>query len=274
MLKNTELDCFSSDVLWLFEECFSLSRKDIIIRGNEKAPLEKTKKFFQMLKMRLEKVPVQYIVGNCQFMGIDLEVGPGVLIPRDDTEVLVRKTAELLERKFNLRQKPLYVIDLCSGTGAIALSLKKILGKKINICALELYETPLKYLENNILKNNLKIKIIKGDIRKDYKNFNDNQIDCIVSNPPYIPTKHLDFLSKDVKYEPVSALDGGTDGLEFYRTIARNWIIKLAKGGIMALEIGINQKNAVCTILKSNGMTDIHSFDDINSIPRVIVGEK
>ena len=165
------MDCFSSDTLWLFEECFGLSRKDIIIKGNELAPFEKAEKFFQMVKMRLKRIPVQYIVGNCRFMGINLDIGSGVLIPRDDTEVLVRKTAELLEEKFNLIRKPMDVIDLCSGSVAIALSLKKLLGTKINVYALELYEAPFKYLENNVLKNKLDIKIIKGDIFTDYKNF-------------------------------------------------------------------------------------------------------
>lgn len=268
------MDCFSSDTLWLFEECFGLSRKDIIIKGNELAPFEKAEKFFQMVKMRLKRIPVQYIVGNCRFMGINLDIGSGVLIPRDDTEVLVRKTAELLEEKFNLIRKPMDVIDLCSGSGAIALSLKKLLGTKINVYALELYEAPFKYLENNVLKNKLDIKIIKGDIFTDYKNFADNQMDCIISNPPYISTKELSLLSEDVQHEPVAALDGGNDGLDFYRAITKNWNNKLTKDGIFAFEIGINQKTAVCKILKSSGITNIFVYDDINNIPRAVIGKK
>lgn len=224
--------------------------------------------------MRLNGIPVQYILGHCKFMDIDLDVGPGVLIPRDDTEVLVRKTIDILKNSYNFSQKTLNIIDLCSGTGAIALSIKKVFASKANVTALDFYEQPLKYLKSNILKNNLDVKVIQGSVFTYYKNFIDNQIDCIISNPPYIPTKQLKFLHPDVQYEPTVALDGGADGLDFYRVIAKKWINKIKQGGIVALEIGINQKEAVCKILKTAEIKDIYVYNDINNIPRGLIGKK
>ncbi len=227
-----------------------------------------------MIEMRLNGIPVQYILGHCKFMDIDLDVGPGVLIPRDDTEVLVRKTIDILKNSYNFSQKTLNIIDLCSGTGAIALSIKKVFASKANVTALDFYEQPLKYLKSNILKNNLDVKVIQGSVFTYYKNFIDNQIDCIISNPPYIPTKQLKFLHPDVQYEPTVALDGGADGLDFYRVIAKKWINKIKQGGIVALEIGINQKEAVCKILKTAEIKDIYVYNDINNIPRGLIGKK
>lgn len=227
-----------------------------------------------MIEMRLNGIPVQYILGHCKFMDIDLDVGPGVLIPRDDTEVLVRKTIDILKNSYNFSQKTLNIIDLCSGTGAIALSLKKVFASKANVTALDFYEQPLKYLKSNTLKNNLDVKVIQGSVFTYYKNFIDNQIDCIISNPPYIPTKQLKFLHPDVQYEPTVALDGGADGLDFYRVIAKKWINKIKQGGIVALEIGINQKEAVCEILKTAEIKDIYVYNDINNIPRGLIGKK
>lgn len=227
-----------------------------------------------MIEMRLNGIPVQYILGHCKFMDIDLDVGPGVLIPRDDTEVLVQKTIDMLKNSYNFSQKTLNIIDLCSGTGAIALSLKKVFASKANVTALDFYEQPLKYLKSNILKNNLDVKVIQGSVFTYYKNFIDNQIDCIISNPPYIPTKQLKFLHPDVQYEPTVALDGGADGLDFYRVIAKKWINKIKQGGIVALEIGINQKEAVSEILKTAEIKDIYVYNDINNIPRVLIGKK
>lgn len=227
-----------------------------------------------MIEMRLNGIPVQYILGHCKFMDIDLDVGPGVLIPRDDTEVLVQKTIDMLKNSYNFSQKTLNIIDLCSGTGAIALSIKKVFASKANVTALDFYEQPLKYLKSNTLKNNLDVKVIQGSVFTYYKNFIDNQIDCIISNPPYIPTKQLKFLHPDVQYEPTVALDGGADGLDFYRVIAKKWINKIKQGGIVALEIGINQKEAVCKILKTAEIKDIYVYNDINNIPRVLIGKK
>lgn len=227
-----------------------------------------------MIEMRLNGIPVQYILGHCKFMDIDLDVGPGVLIPRDDTEVLVQKTIDMLKNSYNFSQKTLNIIDLCSGTGAIALSIKKVFASKANVTALDFYEQPLKYLKSNTLKNNLDVKVIQGSVFTYYKNFIDNQIDCIISNPPYIPTKQLKFLHPDVQYEPTVALDGGADGLDFYRVIAKKWINKIKQGGIVALEIGINQKEAVCEILKTAEIKDIYVYNDINNIPRVLIGKK
>ena len=274
LLRSSGIECFLSDSLWIYEECFNMGRKELIIKGDEAAPQNETARFFNMVQMRLDGVPVQYIVGHCNFMCVDLMVGPGVLIPRDDTEVLARKAIEVLKKQCYFSSKALNVVDLCSGTGAIALSIKKILGSKVNVFAIELYDSALKYLKNNTLRNNLNVNIIKGDVFTCHKNFKNGQIDCIISNPPYIPTKDLKNLSSDVKQEPSFALDGGADGLDFYRSISENWLDKLLNKGIICLEIGINQKEYICKIFNQKGINKIQIYKDINGIERVIIGKK
>lgn len=228
-----------------------------------------------MLYRRSKGEPVQYITGVCEFMGIKLRVGNGVLIPRDDSEVLVTESVKILNLKINEgeKDKP-RIVDLCSGSGAIALSIAKFLNVNSDIYAIELSKVAFNYLKKNIKLNNIYIKPILGNIIDSFIQFDDNSIDVIISNPPYIPSKDIKNLDEEVKMEPLIALDGGPDGLEFYRIICSRWLTKIKDGGFIAVEIGINQGRQVKNIFSLNGLTNIKTYLDINGIPRVIIGYK
>ena len=267
-LKSNNVECYDSDALYLFEECFGLSRKDLIINGNLDAPEPEISLFLNMINKVISGIPVQYVTGKCRFMDINLNVGYGVLIPRDDTEILVRG----IKNRINIFNN-LSIIDLCSGSGAIAIALEKIFYNS-NITAIEISKNAYRYLQENILLNKSNITAINQDIFKFYENIQNNSIDILASNPPYIPTKDLSSLSKFVKKEPEIALDGGELGMDFYYNICQKWTSKLKSGGLIAFEIGINQLENVCEILKSYGFKNITSDKDINNIPRAVFAIK
>lgn len=210
------------------------------------------------INRRISGEPLQYILGEWEFYSLPFYVGEGVLIPRADTELLVDLALE--------RIKPNHrVIDLCSGSGAIAVALSK--NCDAEIYALEKYEKAIGYLEKNIALNKAKVTVIKKDI---FDFTPTEKFDLIVSNPPYIKEAELVDLQKEVQFEPVTALLGGEDGLIFYRYIAT-----LAKylndGGAIMVEIGCTQGDEVSEIFKAAGLeTTIHN--DLNGLQRVIIG--
>lgn len=269
LYKSKCVDKYSeTELTYLFEECFGYNKHQLILNRSQLADDKLVKKFFSMIFRRINGEPLQYILGKGHFMGREFRVGEGVLIPRDDTEVLVNKLVSYLKYVKNPK-----VIDLCSGSGIIAVSLDKCLDNS-NIIALELSEMAFKYLCENINNNKCNVVAVKGDVNLKYREFPDNYFDSIVSNPPYIPSGDIQYLSDEVKSEPRMALDGGDDGLRFYKVICSNWGCKIKRGGILAVEIGIGQSHDVKQIFLSNGFTDVEVVKDINSIDRVVVGKK
>ncbi|MCI8833606.1 MAG: peptide chain release factor N(5)-glutamine methyltransferase [Clostridia bacterium] len=161
------------------------------------------------------------------------------------------------------------VLDLCTGSGAIAISIKKYVDN-VEITATDISNNALKVAIKNANLNNLEVKFIESNM---FENIND-RYDIIVSNPPYIEKEILRTLSKNVQYEPTLALDGGTDGLNFYREISKNSYKYLKKNGYLALEIGYNQKNSVIDILeKENRYKNIINIKDLSNNDRVIIGQ-
>lgn len=210
------------------------------------------------VERRLLGEPLQYILGEWEFYSLPFIVGDGVLIPRPETELLV--DLALKEIKPDCK-----VIDLCSGSGAIAVAVAK--NSNATVYALEKYEKAISFLERNIALNKVAVKIIKEDLF----NFSPTEkFDIIISNPPYIKTSVLDSLQKEVKHEPVTALDGGEDGLIFYRHIA-GLKKHLNKGGKIMVEIGFDQSDAVQEIFQQNGLTT-KAYKDLNGVQRVIIG--
>jgi len=207
---------------------------------------------------RLKGEPLQYILGEWEFYSLPFFVGSGVLIPRPETELLVDLILE------NLKDNQT-VIDLCSGSGGVAVAVAKNSGA--NVYALEKYPNAINYLEKNIALNNAKVNVIKEDIF----NFDPNvKFDIIASNPPYIKSGDLAFLQKEVQFEPMTALDGGEDGLMFYRHIAT---LKkhLNKGGKIMVEVGYDIVSEVENLFKAEGLvTTTHK--DLNGVQRVIIG--
>jgi len=200
-------------------------------------------------------------------MELTLQVGEGVLIPREETELLVYTAADLLKN----RERP-RILDLCSGTGAVALGLASLL-LNAEITAVELYDQAFTYLNVNIRETGLQnVTPVQLDILNPQNAENYSMLDCIVSNPPYVTSGELPTLQSEVRSEPHTALDGGMDGLVFYRAIASLWLPKLKHGGAAAVEVGEGQAAEVAALFQAAGLTDIRMVKDFNAIERVVAG--
>ena len=215
-----------------------------------------------VLKRRIDGEPLQYILGEWEFYDLPFYVGEGVLIPRPDTETL----AEFAIDRAGTRET--VCMDLCSGSGCLAITLDKH-SVNATVYAMELSDKAFEYLKKNIERNASSVRAVKGDVLED----DFGEFDLIISNPPYIKTADLDTLQKEVKREPQMALDGGDDGLVFYRKIAEKAKEYLNTEGFLAFEIGYNQKIAVENILKENGYQNIYSRKDLGGNDRIVVGQ-
>ena len=238
--------------------------KEYLIINNEK---ELSKQDFEYYKNYITRLingePIQYIIGKQEFMGIEFNVNKDVLIPQPDTEILVEETIKIA-KKYN---KP-KVLDLCTGSGAIAVSIKKYI-PEAEVFASDISIKALQLAKINNIDNN--INFIESNL---FENIN-NEFDIIVSNPPYIRTEEIKSLSKEVQNEPLIALDGGQDGLNFYRDIIKQAHNYLKSNGKLCLEIGDEQKDAITQILKSNfNYTNIKYYKDLQGNDRVIIAEK
>lgn len=207
--------------------------------------------------------PIQYILHEQEFMGIMLEVNEKVLIPQPDTEILVEETIKCA-RQF---KKP-KILDLCTGSGAIAISISKYV-PQAKIIATDISQEALEIAKMNDKEN--RIKFIQSDL---FENIN-SKFDIIVSNPPYIKTEEIKQLSKEVQNEPLLALDGGKDGLHFYRKIIGQAVDHLDENGYLCIEIGEDQKKEIMQILKQNGRySNTKVYKDLQKNDRVITCKK
>ncbi len=254
-----------NEVAILMEEIFHI--KKFQFKYATKPPDEKLVGYFnECVERRINGEPLQYIIGKWGFYNLDFYVGKGVLIPRQDTETLV----DCVINRGKLMVEP-KIIDLCSGSGCIAITLEKELdGSKVT--AVELHEEALFYLKKNKKYNFSNINISAGDVTK--KDFVDTfeKFDIIVSNPPYLTSNDMKELQKEVGFEPATALYGGENGLYFYINIVEKWKPKLNKGGFFAFEIGEKQGDDVAKILKDNGLNKIFIKDDFCGKSRVVGG--
>ena len=186
-----------------------------------------------------------------------------MLIPRPETELL----CECVIKYFAKRPAP-RIVDLCSGTGCIAITLaKEIAGAKVT--AVELYDAAFSYLERNNAAFGGCVSAVQGDALESFGEF-----DCVVSNPPYVAAAEMPTLQKEVLKEPETALFGGEDGLDFYRAIAKNWYGHISSGGFIAFEIGETQGRAVEAILKENGYYGVSVWEDYSGLDRIVTAMK
>lgn len=213
-----------------------------------------------MVQRRLAGEPLAYIFGKWEFYGLPFYVGKGVLIPRPDTELLVETAlAELGDR-------PLAVADLCAGSGAVAVAVAK--HSQATVTAVELDGTALKYLQKNIEANGVSVEVKQANVLTETF----GTFDLILSNPPYIRSDVIETLAPDVKCEPRLALDGGEDGLGFYRRLTTAWRDRLKRGGKLMVEIGYDQAEAVAALFREAGFTAVCTRTDYGGNQRVIVG--
>ena len=266
ILTEAGFEAPAFEALCLTEKVFGFNRLALITKGEEVvASEEKLAVLAELTEKRLNHEPLQYLLGKWSFMGIDLLVGEGVLVPRDDTEVVTSLCIDYLSCK----ESP-NVIDLCAGSGAISLALEKYANCKVT--AVELSDKAFSYLTQNIKLNNSAVNALNGDIFECHKDIADNSLDLIVSNPPYIKTADIASLQKEVQHEPAMALDGGESGLDFYRKIVPLWKSKLKAGGALAFELGEGQYDEVSRILADNGFGGITESIDFGGIQRAIIG--
>ena len=233
LLEENGFKDAASDILLLIYEIFDLDfSKWTMYKYETIKDISKLETLKEYVEKRLTNMPVQYIVNKAYFCGLPLYVDENVLIPRFDTEVLV-------EEVLNLGDKNKKIIDVCTGSGAIAIALKK-LGKFERVDALDISEEALKIAKKNAKALECDINFLKSDMFSSLTS--ENKYDIIVSNPPYIQSHIVDSLERQVKdFEPRLALDGDIDGMKFYKIIEKNFMNFLSTGGILALEIGYDE---------------------------------
>ena len=264
-LKTAGIESPEFEAQCLIKKVLGLDRTSLIVHGDSKVDDIKSNKLDELVKRRINREPLQYILGKWSFCGFEFEVGEGVLIPRDDTEVVLNLCLDFLKNRQGKK-----VLDLCAGSGAISVAVEKL--ANADVTGIELSDKAFEYFLKNIKLNNSSVKPVKGDILKCYKDFYDNEFDLIVSNPPYIRSGDIPSLQIEVRKEPAMALDGGADGFDFYRAIIEYWYTKLKNGGALAFELGENQAEPVKTLMKSKGFKDITVMNDLGGVQRAIIG--
>ena len=219
---------------------------------------------------REQREPLQYILGKWPFLSFELKVGPGVLIPRQDTETVVETAADMLRGIKEPR-----VLDLCAGSGCIGLGIKRLCPEAEVLCV-EKSPEAMKYLRDNAENalQGLTVRTAQDDIFLCTGKYENPKWDMIISNPPYLTEKEMAEISPEVSAEPETALRGGEDGLRFYRCLAEGWQTALKPGGFLVLEIGWKQREAVTELLRSFGWLDIRCVKDLGGNDRCVAARR
>jgi len=232
-----------------------LTLSELILKSNQPLDIKAEGAFFAAIDRRIKHEPLQYIMGQWEFMGLTFKTDPRGLIPRPETELIVEEA---------LKYKPTQVLDVCTGSGCIAIAMKKL--SNASVTAIDISPEALSLArENATFHNETDIKFIQSDM---LSSVDPQTFDIIISNPPYIPTAHIDDLQPELNHEPKLALDGGKDGMEPYRRLIPQAISYLTKGGVLLLEIG---PPAVKTILLEAGYDIVKIIKDYSGHDRVIV---
>jgi len=269
-LKNAGVENSEFEARVIVAFCANRSREELIAMGKIYATdIKIRKKIDESLERRLKSEPLAYIIGEWEFYGLPFIVNESVMIPRIDTELLVRETINVLNRKVWQTR----LLDLCTGSGCVGLAIAANV-TNCRIVMVDSSEKALAVCRANMLKNKLSRNITAMDVDILIKPpALLGEFDVIVSNPPYIPTGDIEDLDDSVKdYEPRGALDGGEDGLDYHRAIVENWRRVLKPGGHIILECGINQAPAVRYMMKQNRFGNIKTFKDTLGIERVVIG--
>ena len=264
-LEKAGVDSPAFNSLYLIEHIYGYTQTDFITGSRKLIDESKLESLENLVGRRINGEPLQYLIGQWEFYGYPLKVGKGVLIPRDDTEVVLNDCLSFLKNFDNPT-----VLDLCSGSGAIAIAISK--ESNATVAAVEKSESALPYLMENVKLNNANVKVINDDIFTCMDMFKDKSFDLIVSNPPYIKSEEIKDLQIEVRQEPTMALDGGKDGYTFYRHIIKHYKSKLKAGGMLAFEIGEGQYRYIENLLKQEKFENIGGSYDLGNIQRTIYG--
>lgn len=250
----------------LLQYVLNINKVDLIINDNRIVDSKSEKRYLELIEEMIQGKPLQYITHMQEFMKLNFYVDENVLIPQPDTEILVEKVINIIKM-----DKSVNVLDLCTGSGAIAVSIKKYM-EDANVYASDVSKDALNIAKLNAKNNNANIYFIESNM---FENIKDLKFDIIVSNPPYIETRELEKLPKDVQHEPTLALDGGEDGLKFYKIIRDEGYKFLNDNGKILIEIGYNQNKSVTRLFEEDSnYKNIEVYKDLLKIDRVIKIEK
>ena len=249
----------------LMQYILNKPRQYLLIHDNEELTNKQEKAYLENIEKMIKGVPLQHITHSQEFMKMNFYVDENVLIPRPDTEILVEEVINI-DKKINAKK----ILDLCTGSGAIAISLAKYI-ENSQITAVDISEEALRIAKLNAVNNNVedKITFVKSDL---FENIVKEKYDIIVSNPPYIKKDFMKKLDKEVQQEPYIALDGGYDGLDFYRKIISEGYQYLKFKGYLCMEIGYDQKQEVFDIIKKQEKySNTYSKIDLGGNDRIVV---
>ena len=264
-LQKIGIEDFMFEAKQIIKHITGYSNAEILSRYNTRLTEFQQNNLTAILKQRAIRYPLQYILCSWGFYGREYSVGPGVLIPRADTETLIDTAKELIKDK-----KSPKIIDLCTGSGCIGITLA-LERKDAEVELLEKYPEAMRYAYKNIVDNGAEnVLLFEGDVLKGDKS--EEKYDLIVSNPPYISDSEMEIISPEVHFEPETALRGGADGLDFYRAIIENYTKSLNDGGSIAFEVGIGQAESVAALLRDAGFVKVSTAKDLNGTDRVVFG--
>ena len=267
--KNKKADA-GAEARLILQKVLGFDRTQLLLSKDNLADAKTVAEAQRILEQREKNIPLQYILGEWDFYGQTFKVGEGVLIPRPETEELCTAVIERLKKM----QAPT-VFDLCAGSGCIGITLKKQV-MQANVYLVEYFDEALGFLNENRMSLSVarSVPAIKGDVLEGYEKFGFlPRPDVIVSNPPYIKKSELAFLQSEVRCEPSAALDGGEDGLVFYRAFAEKWLPFINDGGFIAVECGETQAEKIASLFSKHS-GEITVLKDFNGIDRFVIAGK
>lgn len=278
-LLQAGIEEYKNDAWMLFEHVFGIDRTHYFLKMNEEISKMENgrqlcKKYENEIELRCSHIPLQHITGHQVFMGIDFKVSENVLIPRQDTEILVEQALKKAKDLYVNGQSggdALEILDMCTGSGCIAISMKMLAKVPVRVTAVDLSEQALQMAVKNAGNNHCEIEFIQSDL---FEKIDDRKFDMIISNPPYIRSDVIPGLMEEVKnHEPLMALDGDKDGLKFYKKITESAVKSLNIGGCIFYETGCDQAEDVGKILKEYGFVHIRTVRDLAGLDRVVAAQ-
>lgn len=263
LLAEMHIDNAAVDAWYLLEYCGEIDRTWFLLNRGEEIPDTIYRRYQELLNKRSLHIPLQHLTGEQEFMGLPFHVNKYVLIPRQDTEILVEEVLKIVKKGDR-------VLDLCTGSGCIIISIAKM-AEQISGIGIDLSDQALLVAKENARRLQADVSFLQSDLFEQVT----GEFDCIVSNPPYIATAEIDTLMEEVRCnEPRMALDGMEDGLFFYRKILKESAAYLKKGGWLCFEIGCDQAKDVSEMMRAAGYQNRKVIKDLAGLDRVVMGQR
>ena len=266
-LEAAGIEDYVFEAKQIIKHITGFSNSEILMNYTNRLTEFQSNNLTAIIKQRAIRYPLQYIFGEWAFYGREFFVGPGVLVPRADTETLVEVCLKYLKNS----ESPA-VLDLCAGSGCIGITLA-LEKADAAVTLVEKFPEAARYAERNIKRHGTdNATLICGDVLNGAAN--DKEYELIVSNPPYVPKNEMETVSPEVHYEPETALFGGEDGLDFYRAVITEYKKALKAGGMLAFEVGAGEAAAAEKLLENAGFKEINNAKDLGGISRAVYGLK